>query len=468
MASTHTVHIIGAGITGLACAWYLERLAAAHQTSLSVVIIEASARIGGKIGTQTIATSDGAVLIESGPDAMLHTKPWAVDLAEALGIDDTFITTNPDRRRLSLWNGDRLVPMPTGMHLIVPLRLWPFLTSPIMSLRGKLRNLIEPWIPGKSAPGDESMAHFVRRRFGAETLDVLGIPLMAGIYSADAEHLSMQATFPQFLHLEQRHGNLSPALRNATPPTATSAKSPFYSFTTGMQTMVDALQQQLRAVIRLHTHVERIRASDANVTLTIGTEEATSDAVVVTIPANRAALIFADAHPDIAQLLDRITYQDSGTISLVYATSAHLDEFPGYGVLIPKRHGIPFSAITISTIKFTHRAPAPMHVVRLFFGSGALFSCTDEVVVAQASAAVATILGIHDVPTKTQVVRWPHGAPQYPVGHLASCQTIRDTAPPRVFFAGSSFDGVGIPDCVRQAQTTAQAVFASLPKERFT
>lgn len=464
MPEPRSVHIIGAGVTGLTCAYMLEQHAAAHCVQLRISISERSDRTGGKIATHTIPTAHGPLRIEAAADAMLHTKPWAIDLARELGLAAECITTNAERRLLTLWDGKRRITFPPGMHLLVPRDIRAFLRSPLLSLPGKIRNLCEPWFPARQSHDDESLADFVRRRFGHETLDILATTLMAGIYSTDPEHLSMQAAFPQFVALERTHGHISPAIRASAAPTATSSTSPFTSFRTGMQTFVDTLADAIRTPIALGTTVHSLNATTDGIQLELSTGRATSDAVVLCLPAAAAAAITQRYHPETSNRLRQFRTRDSGSITLVYHAAPALDAFPGYGVLIPRTAQRPFSAITLSAVKFTDRAPAPFHLVRLFFGPGELFDGPDEYIEAAACDLIRVVFG-HDVPPdSTHITRWPSGAPQYDVHHRDRVAAVRAAAPAGVFFAGSPFDGVGIPDCVHSAQQTATAVIETLWK----
>ena len=55
---------------------------------------------------------------------------------------------------------------------------------------------------------EESLADFARRRFGKEAFERLIAPLIAGIYTADPEQLSLKATLPRFIELESRYGSV--------------------------------------------------------------------------------------------------------------------------------------------------------------------------------------------------------------------------------------------------------------------
>ncbi len=191
-----SVVIVGGGIAGLAAAYRLRQA----NPDLPITLVERDARLGGKIVTDQ---ADGFV-IEGGPDSFLaQQKPWALELARQLGLEDRFLGTNDHRRAVYVLRRGRLRRMPDGLMLVVPTRFLPFALTPLISLLGKLRMSLDLFIPRKRDGDDESLGDFIRRRLGREALDVLAEPMMAGIHVAEADKLSLQATFPRFIKIER-------------------------------------------------------------------------------------------------------------------------------------------------------------------------------------------------------------------------------------------------------------------------
>ncbi len=208
--SSDKVVIIGGGLSGLTAA---HRIASAARKSLVPLLIEARPRLGGAIWTDR---RDGFVL-EGGADSFITNKPWALELCRELGLADGLIGTDSGRRRSFVVRDGRLLPVPEGFVLMAPSRLAPLLTSPILSVRGKLRMLMDLVIPRKRDDTDESLAAFVKRRLGREALDRLVQPLVGGIYTADPNELSLKATLPQYPAMEKAHGGLIRARATVAP-----------------------------------------------------------------------------------------------------------------------------------------------------------------------------------------------------------------------------------------------------------
>lgn len=202
--------VVGGGISGLSAAFYLQKAARAAGLPLRYTLIERDARFGGKIQTDTIAVpgAAGAFIVEGGPDSFITQKPWGMQLARDLGLEDQLMDTNEARRKVYVLVKGRLRPLPDGLMLVVPTRIVPFALSPLISPWGKLRMALDLLIPPRRDRMDETLADFIRRRLGTEALDRIAEPLMAGIHNSEAERQSLLATFPRFRAIEEKHGSL--------------------------------------------------------------------------------------------------------------------------------------------------------------------------------------------------------------------------------------------------------------------
>ncbi len=288
------VIVIGGGISGLSAAWFL------RQQGIDVTVLEAADRWGGKVLSEQV---DGFV-IEAGPDSFLTQKPWALQLARDLGLEDRLLGTNDRLRTVYVLYHGQPVPLPDGVQLIVPTKFKPFALSPLISPLGKLRMALDWFIPPKQDDQDETLAAFVRRRLGNEALDKIAEPLMSGIYNADADQQSILATFPRFRQMERDHGSLIRAMlasRRAAPPPPKSKTSAFMSLAGGTQELIDALVTQLDADLRLNTRAVSIAPTDGGWRVTLdGGETLSADALILTTPAYVAADLLRPLAPTAA------------------------------------------------------------------------------------------------------------------------------------------------------------------------
>ena len=189
------IAIIGGGISGLAAAHRLIELSKTNQQPIKVTILESSSRLGGIIQTE----DREGFRLERGPDSFISEKPEALSLAHRLSLDSHLIETNNQHRRSFIVRKGKLRPVPEGFQLLAPSRFWPFVSTDIFSMLGKLRMSADLLLPRKNVNGtnDESLASFVRRRLGQQALERMAQPMVGGIYTADPEGLSLRATLAQ-------------------------------------------------------------------------------------------------------------------------------------------------------------------------------------------------------------------------------------------------------------------------------
>src|ERR1051325_1767053 len=197
---TFRVAVIGGGVAGLAAANRILELKNEKHLDVDVLLLEASARLGGTICTERLEE----FLIEAGPDSFITEKPAALRLCERLGLTPRLISTQSANQQIYVVYRGRLVPLPDGFFLLAPTRVWPFIKTPIFSPAGKLRMAAELLLPRGADHDDESLGGFVRRRFGAQVLHRVAQPLVGGIYAADPDQLSLRATMPRFLEMERK------------------------------------------------------------------------------------------------------------------------------------------------------------------------------------------------------------------------------------------------------------------------
>lgn len=465
------VVIVGGGIAGLSAAWYLQREALKNNLDLHYTVLEQSDQWGGKIQTERVnGFGDEPFILEAGPDAFLTRKPWALELARELGLGGQIQSVNQKHSRTFVLHKGKPIPFPEGLQLLVPTKLMPFLRSPLFSVWGKLRMGLEMFIPRRQSQEDETLAGFVTRRLGAEALDKLAEPLLAGVYNAEPERQSILATFPQFPDLEKRYGSLLRGTRKSPQKRTSNTTTPaFISFETGTHQLVKALVAQLTGSLRLGVSVQSIQhATDGSYTVLLNDEmKLDADAVILAVPAKVSAKILRNSVPEAADQLGMIRYAGIGAIYLGF----HRNDIPhlldGFGLVIPHSERRRIDGMTWVTSKWDHRAPQDHVLVRVFFGgpyTRNMMELDDTSLLAIVREEVKSLLGIQAAPLFHRVFRWLDGYPQYDLGHLDRVAAIESALPTGLYVAGSSYRGVGVPDCIKQGLTAAQQAVSHLTK----
>ncbi len=475
MSNTDRVVVIGAGLSGLATAYRIVERARSARRPVEVIVLESKDRVGGAIWTHRV----GGFTLEGGPDSFITNKPWGVDLCRSLGLSDRLVDTDPQHRRSFVVREGRLMPVPEGFVLMAPNRIGPILTTPILSIRGKLRMLLDLVRPRRKDDGaDESLASFVKRRLGREALDRLVQPLVGGIYTADPNELSVRATLPQFLAMESEHGSLIlAAWRQArkarwVEKTASGARyGMFVTLADGMDTLPKALAAALPAgSVRTSTAVRRLSrkgpASPWVVELLDGPPIEAS-AVVLATEAHASARLIDGVDPDLALQLRAIPYASSVIVNIAYPRDQIAHPLDGFGAVVPAIENRSILAVSFLSVKFPHRAPPGTVLMRVFVGGATrpdLFERDDEAIKTLVRAELYELLGARGEPLLIEVGRHPRAMPQYTLGHLDRVEAIRQRAArhSRLILSGVAYDGVGIPDCVHAAELAADAALSAL------
>ena len=452
------VAIVGAGVSGLAAAYELRK------RKRSVVVLERSDRAGGIIQTDRI----GEFIIDAGPDALLVQKPAAVALCNELGLGDRLFPTKLPRTAFILRDG-QLHPLPGSSILGFPTRLQPLMQSRLFSLSAKVRMAMELFVPrrSKDRQGDESIAQFVRRRFGPEAVTYIAEPLLAGIHAGDVERLSMGALFPRLVDAETTAGSVIRSFRREHGPR--NADGAFRSFPNGLAELVEGLMKAVpKESVRLNSAVTRIeRDQDGFVVHVEGQPSISARAIILAVPAFVAAELLRSIDGDLSGLCGSIRYLSTATVVFALPRGAVTHDLKGTGFVVPKAEGISITAGAWISSKWAHRAPDTYALLRAFLGGARdpdVLAKSDQELADVALGDLTKILGIRGLPTFTRVYRWNRSSPQQDVGHSELMKSIdaKLATHPGLFVSAAGFRGVGIPDCIADARATATsaAVFA--------
>jgi oxygen-dependent protoporphyrinogen oxidase len=458
----HRVVVVGGGIAGLAAAHRLTELARERSEPIDLTLLEARDRLGGTIATERTQ----GFLIEAGPDSFISEKPWALALAERLGLSTRLVRTDDRFRQTWVVFRGRLEPLPEGFQLLAPARFWPLVSSRLFSWPGKLRMAMDLVLPRRVGAEDESLGSFVSRRLGREALERVAQPLVAGIYTADPDSLSLGATMPRFLEMERAHRSLILALRRGARQnpgmvagTSGARWSLFVSFADGMEEFTRALADRLPpGSVRLKERVVGLQRDGTR--WRVGTADGSgvdADAVIVAAEAHQTARMVRGLDPSLAHLLETIPYSSSATVTLAYRREEIPHPLDGFGFVVPRIERRPILACTFSSVKYPGRAPAGHVLLRVFLGGAldeGILKEDDERMLAIVRGQLHELLGVTAPPLLTRVHRYPASMAQYLVGHLGTVAVIetRVAQIPGFALAGSAYRGVGISDCVHSGE----------------
>jgi len=481
MADAEHLVIVGGGIAGLAAAHAAVARARERGGAVDVTVLERSDRFGGNLVTERV---DG-FLLDGGPDSWVVTKPQATALARELGLGGALVGTSEGSRRFYVAWGERLHEVPEGIVLGVPTRIAPLARTRLFTWRGKARMALEPLVPARRFEGDddESIAGFAARRLGREAAERLVAPLLGGISAGDASDISVRAAFPQLVAMEREHGSLVRGMRaarrararaQATAGTAASGGkegSAFVSLQGGVGQLVEALVARLRAdavTLRARAPVQGLARREGGGWLLDlgGGDRLEADAVLLAVPGHAAAALLRDVDATIAGTLAAIPYGSTATVFVGYRRADVAHPLDGVGFVVPRALGRPILAGTWVSSKWEGRAPEGHVLLRAFFGGAwgeGVLENDDEALARLARSELRAVMGLDAEPLFTRVFRFERASAQMRVGHLARMRAVHQRlaqVAPRLRVAGGGYDGVGIPDCIRQGQEAARALLS--------
>jgi len=466
--------VVGGGITGLAAAHRAVELARERSAELELTLVESRDRLGGTIATERA----GGFLVEAGPDSFLSEKPWALALCRRLGVEHRLVRTDDRFRTVFVWRAGRLHALPDGFQLLAPTKLGPFVRSSLFSWPGKLRMALDLVLP-RGTSDDESLGGFVRRRLGREALERVAQPLVAGIYTADPDDLSLTATMPRFSELERRERSVILALWRANrraPQTGTSGArwSLFVTLQDGMEELVTTIASRLPpGSVLLKHRVDAIERSGPTWRVVGGLgPPLEADHVIVAAESYTASRLLRYVDPALATLLGEIPYASSATVTLGLRRADVPHPLDGFGFVVPSTERRAVFACTFSSVKYPARAPEGHVLLRCFVGGAlneGILESDDRGLIAAARDELRAALGIAAEPVLARVARWTKAMPQYHVGHGSRVETIERCAAahPGLHLAGGAYRGVGIADCVRSGEAAAERAFGVTPPRPF-
>ncbi|WDQ17474.1 protoporphyrinogen oxidase [Rhodopirellula sp. P2] len=481
------IAIIGGGLSGLSTAAHLRLLAQKQNKPLpQITLFEAAERLGGVIHTETLIDNQGRTfVIDHGADMFATAPPAAIDLCEQLGVADQLLRPSPLGRGAMIARGNRLIPIPEGFVLMRPTKLGSMLTTPLLSLSGKFRLLRERFIPRRDeSVTDESVGSFVRRRLGEECLDNIVAPLVAGIYTADVDRLSMAATMKPIWDMETHDGSLAKATlrrirtgEDSTEQASSGARyEKFRAFPNGMMQWIDTLADFAgRENIRLNTAVRsivplpdhRYRLEIESVDHSQSSQE--FDQVVVSTPAHVAAKLLQPLSDEAASTLRSIPFASTAIVVMAVRRDC-ISRFPTtFGFVVPPQENRRMLAGSFASTKFPQRAPDDYVIVRAFVGGilqPEILERSDDEITEIVRAELGDLIGLdqtqslEDIAAVVKVVRWNNAMPQYEVGHLDKVQQIRTAIQsiPGLHLNTNALGGVGIAPVIAASKQTAERI----------
>jgi oxygen-dependent protoporphyrinogen oxidase len=447
--------VVGGGVAGLAAAAFVRR----DLPAADLLLLEASGRVGGLVETERTA----GFVVEHGADCLVTTKPAGVSAVRAAGLGDAIVSgTGP--RRVHLATRDGLVAMPGVFAGTSPATVLALLRTPLLTLAGKVRLGLEPFVPRGPVTGDESLRAFVTRRYGRELARVFVEPLLAGLHGGDASRLSAEACVPRLRELEREYGSVTLGMRRAIRERRRRARAgepvlpPVVSLRDGMGSLPDALGRSLADCVRLGVEVRRI-AHAAGRRFRVDTPHGAidCDGVVVATPAWQAPALLELLSQDVAAALADVPHKALDCVTIAWRRSDVPHPLDGTGWVRAADDSRRTLACTWASRKWPGRAPREDVLVRSVFS---LPDADERDLVATARAELRDLVGVETPPERVWVRRIRRATPIYEVGHRerAARLATRTAEHGALGIAGNAHAGIGVADCIASGEAAARAV----------
>lgn len=440
--SKSSVGVLGGGISGLCAAYLLQK------EGIDVSVYEQNEVAGGSI--RTVHENDW--LTEQGPNTIMVRSEKVWKLLNELDLDAEILEANREAKKRYI--------VKDGKPLPLPMSLWDFISTDLLSGSAKLRLFKEPFISAANKE-DECIADFVRRRFGQEVLDYAINPFVAGIFAGDPKKLSVKQTFNMLYELEQEYGSVSRGMIKRD--NKNTAKKALISFVDGLQTLSQTLGENLGESLKLNRRVKKLQRSGGEWMLQFQNgETSTHDIIIACLPADVLSDIMqGEKERSYAQKLKEIPYAPMSIIHLGYKKEKIHHPLDGFGLLVPEVENYEILGTLFSSSLFPGRAPVDHALLTTFVGGSRnpdLAGLEKDELVAKVQLELDQLLGISGTPEFVGHTFWEKAIPQYEVGYETYLETMEEAEEnfPGLFFAGNIRGGVSVPDCITNGFETAE------------
>jgi len=433
--------VIGAGISGLTAAHKL------LQAGKDVIVLESSANAGGKIITERI---DG-YLLEAGPNSLRIENQETVDLIEEAGLANRELEASPNAKKRFILKNGQWVKIPAGTSEAI--------STPLLSIAGKLRVFLDPFVP-KTNLNDESASSFIQRRLGKEVFDYAADPFISGIYAGDPHKLSIRYAFPKMWDAEQKHGSLIKGLLQGRKRHSKDQRPRVISFPDGLSELTNAIKSYLSDRLQLNTGVIHIGKSANKFSIYTSSGNFQSSQIIFALPAYHAAMLTQFIAPDLSRDLLAIDYTPVAVAYLGYRQDQFLNMPEGFGGLIPSKENREILGIIFSSSNFPNRAPEGHLLLAVIMGGAShseVAKLSNENILDVVTSEVNELLQPKGMPVFQHVKLWKQAIPQYNVGYGEILQAISkaEKENPGLHFIGNYRGGISVGACIKNATELA-------------
>ncbi len=437
------IAIIGGGISGLTTAFYIKKL----KPNFNITIFEKEKTLGGKMKS----IREEGFVVEIGSNGFLSNKPDTLELVKETNSEDILIRSD-DNARIRFIYKNSLERLPES-----PLA---FLTSPLLSLKGKVRVLGELFIEAKKDDSEETLQSFGYRRVGKEMTDTFLDPMVAGIFASTPDKISVNSAFPAVVKLEKEYGGLFKGMVKKRKKEA-GPGGILMSFKNGVSTFIERLANSLESDIEKGSEIIEVEKVDEKYRVKTEEREYLFDKVIFSTPAFVTADLLKNIDGEITKRLKEIEYSPISVVALGYENLSH--PLKGFGLLTTSSAKKDILGVLWDSSIFKDRAERGKKLLRVMIGGQrnpekALKS--DKELIEMAIEGIEATMGVTQKPIFTYVKRYEKGIPNYKIGHRDNVEEIMKLLKnhKNLYLSSNAYYGVGLNDCVSNSKKVALEV----------
>lgn len=452
-----TVMVLGGGITGLSTMYELSKWRKKTQSEVKLILAEGSSQLGGKI--KTVQAKE--FIMEAGADSIVTRKANELNIIHELGLDSEVVYNSTGRS--FIYTEGNLKAIPADAVFGIPASIESLAKTTLVSPQGKVEALKDFYLKNDVFSKDDSIGDFLEYFLGKELVEKQIAPVLSGVYSGKLSHLSIASTLPYLLEYKEEYGSIIRGLEANKEKFQGSSEKKFISFRNGLGSIINSYEDHLEDVnIYTNYEAEKIEKINNRYQVLFSNEERMeADYIVLALPHSITQKLLNEESLD--EQFSQLKTSSLISVYIGFDLADHLLPEEGTGFITENTDELSCNACTWTSRKWKHTSEKGNLLVRLFYKSShplftELKDLNEEELLQRALQDIKKSLGIQAEPVTTLVTNWTDNMPNYQINHRQNLESLEHNLSslyPHLLLAGSSYYGVGIPDCIRNGMETA-------------
>lgn len=459
-----TVVVVGGGITGLCTMHYLQKQKKEKNLDIKLILIEKNEYLGGKIHSEY----NQGFIMETGADSIVARHKSVMPLVQELGLENDLVYNGTGISYI--YTNNTLHAIPADSVFGIPTSIESLNKSTLVSEKGKKEALKDLELPNDHFTKDSSIGDFLEYFLGKELVEKQIAPVLSGVYSGDLYKLTMASTLPYLLDYKEQYGSIIKGFGANREQFQNAADKKFISFKSGLSKLIDRLEETLTDVefVKGVATTNVVKKDDQYICSFDRHEDIVADFVVLSTPHAVTSNILKDKEVD----EELNTIHNASIIAIYVGFNIPDQKLPadGTGYIVSKNSDVKCNACTWTSRKWKHTSKSGNLLIRMFYkSSNPIFNemkdLNKEELTAIALEDIKKSLKLDGKPAVVNVTKWNDLMPVYGMGHAETVKTLNEQLEEKysnVILAGCSYYGVGIGNCIKNGQDTADKIIKSI------